>query len=72
MAVEAARATDENYLRAVESLVDEDLESAALARHERAMKDRVREQLGLGPRPDIKTMSTAAWARACGLNLRVQ
>jgi hypothetical protein len=70
MAFEAARVTDEEYLGAVEALGEDDLESPAFAKSERALKDRVRERLGLGPRPDYKTMSTAAWARECGLDPR--
>jgi hypothetical protein len=70
MVLEAARATDEDYLRAIEALGEEDLESPAFFKYERALKDRVREKLGMRSRPDHKAMSTAAWARECGLDPR--
>jgi len=68
LALEAARRSDEEYLRVLEELEEEDEASAKGQRIERALKDRVRQQLGLPPRPTRETMTPSEYARAKGID----
>lgn len=66
-AVDAARLSDELYIDAVKALGDEDPENPKFQQIERDLKDRVRDALGMPPRPSRKTMSRADIARDQGL-----
>ena len=66
MALEEARQTDPTYREAVAKLDDDRLESKKGQEIERRLKDRVREQLGLGPRPHTDVMSIGEYARTRG------
>ena len=58
-----ATLTDEKYLEGVAELIDKDDSFDDLAVIERALKDRVRERLGMPPVKDLKPLSNAKWAR---------
>jgi very-short-patch-repair endonuclease len=68
MALEVARMTDETYRKAFEELGEEDETSDRGQRIERALKDRVREQLGLTPRPHMDRMAPSEYAKAKGFD----
>ncbi len=57
MALEEARQTDETYRDAIANLDDDTPESKKAQQAERNLRNRVREQLGLGPRPHTDVMS---------------
>lgn len=66
-AVDAARLSDELFIKAIVELGDEDPENPRFQQIERDLKDRVRETLGMPARPSRKTMSRADIARGQGL-----
>ncbi len=66
MALEEARQTDQTYLEAIEKLEEDSPNSKRAQQIERALKDRVREQLGLGKRPHTDVMSIGEYARLHG------
>jgi len=67
-ALDSARYTDERYLAVVAELEDGDESSRAFLKAERALKDRVRQQLGLPPRPNREEMTPAEYAGSIGLD----
>jgi hypothetical protein len=68
LALAAARGSDEEYLRALEALEEEDETSAKGQEIERALKDRVRQQLGWPQRPTRESMTPAEYAQARGID----
>jgi hypothetical protein len=68
LALQAARVSNEEYVRALEGLGEEDELSARGQKIERALKDQVRPQLGLPPRPTRDSMTPADYARANGID----
>jgi hypothetical protein len=66
--VQAARMSDEEYLRALDGLGEEDEPSASEQKIERALRDRVRQQLGLPPRSTRDSMTPVDYARANGID----
>ncbi|RVT99477.1 DUF4011 domain-containing protein [Rhodovarius crocodyli] len=64
-ALEAARATDEAYRRD-HAAADAD-NAVAVARVERALRDRVRAARGMPPRPERRNLDLAAWAKEHGV-----
>jgi hypothetical protein len=68
LALAAARRSDEEYLRALEALEEEDETSATGQEIERALKDRVRQQLGWSQRPTRDSMTPAEYAQARGID----
>ncbi len=69
LALEAARISDQAYLRQLDELGEkEDITSAAGQRVEKALRDRVRQKLGMNPRSSRETVSAAEYARRIGLN----
>lgn len=68
LAFEAARMSDEEYLGALEQLREVEESSAQAQRIERALKDRVRQQLDWQPRPTRESLSPAEYARANGFD----
>ena len=67
LALEAARATDEEYRIELGALSDEEQSSSRASEVERALCDQVRETLGLEPWVDQSGMSRADFAREQGL-----
>jgi len=68
-ALSEARLTDEAYLKALEDLDPQKANTDEEDQIERALKDRVRTDLGLPPRPkDKTTQSLVNHAKTCGLN----
>lgn len=68
-ALAKAGATDENYRRAIAELDPEDPSvDAKEARLERELRDRVRDALGLPPRPHRKNLDIASYARTHGID----
>jgi hypothetical protein len=69
LALDRARSTDAEYLAAVAAIdaTGHDAD-AAMARIERDLRDRVREQLGLPPRPSRKEINRAEHARSLGID----
>ncbi len=68
-ALAEARLTDEAYLAAIENLDPEKANTDEEEQIERDLKDRVRADIGLPPRPrDKTTQSLVNHARTCGLN----
>lgn len=68
---ENARLTDEGHLAAVDRINDMGDQFAAeiaLAKAERALKDRLRSELGLRPRAEIEQPTAFDWARENGIN----
>ncbi|HEX9868810.1 MAG TPA: DUF4011 domain-containing protein, partial [Candidatus Tectomicrobia bacterium] len=68
LAVQAARMSDEEYLRALDGLGEEDELTARGQKIERLLKDRVRQQLELPPRSTRDSMTPADYARANGID----
>jgi very-short-patch-repair endonuclease len=68
ISLDVARLDDQSYLDALNELGEENPEDPRFYRIERELKDRVRESLGLPPRPDRDTMSKADIARHQGLD----
>ena len=66
LALEAARATDEVYSTEIGELSDDEQSSSRAAEIERALRNRVREALGLEPWVDQSGMSRAEFAREQG------
>lgn len=62
-----AMLTDEEYLKEIESHVDDDDSFDAIAVIERNLKNRVRERLGMPKLTDLKPISNAQWAKKNGL-----
>jgi hypothetical protein len=71
-AYDRARVTDLEYLVAVEAIeaTGRDDESA-IAKLERNLRDRVREELGLPPRPSRKEINRVEYARSLGIDPRL-
>lgn len=67
MALEAARATDEQYKIEIEALGDEEGSSRKASAIERALRDRVREKLGMEPWIDQSALSKEEFARLHGI-----
>ena len=68
-AVDAARATDQTYRKALDGIAPDDASASAKeARIERALRDRVRAKLGLPPRPDQRTIDPIEWAHKHGVD----
>jgi len=67
MALEQARETDEIYRAEIVEIADNDPNSRDARHIERALKDRVREALGLPKRRSTEVMSRAEFARSHGL-----
>ena len=67
MALEAARSTDEDYLKEMVQLVEDDDTSAAGLRIERELKDKIRSQLSMPERPSRDTLTPAQIATNLGL-----
>ncbi len=63
MELEAARATHEGYANAMAALEDDELNSRKAAEIERALRDDVRQTLGLPPWTDERLMSREEFAR---------
>ncbi len=63
MELEAARATHEDYARAMAALADDELNSQKAAEIERALRDDVRETLGLPPWTDERLIPREEFAR---------
>jgi very-short-patch-repair endonuclease len=69
LALEAARISDQTYLRQVDELGEkDDITSVKGQRIERALRDRIREKLVMPPRSSRETMSAAEYATTIGLN----
>lgn len=62
-AFQTACLSDETYLSALKQLGEEDDDASAVQRIERVLKDRVRTQLGLPPRPTRQNPTPSQWAR---------
>ncbi len=65
-ALEAARATDEVFRRD-HAAADAD-NAVAMARVERALRDRVRAAQGMAPRPERRSLDLAEWAKEHGVD----
>ncbi|WP_160123121.1 DUF4011 domain-containing protein [Rhodovarius lipocyclicus] len=65
-ALDAARATDEQYRRE-HATVDAD-NAVATSRVERGLRDRLRAARGMPPRPERRGLDLAAWAREHGVD----
>ncbi len=65
-ALEEARLTDEIYRGALKGLEGDDPKSNRGGQIERALRDRVREQLKMPKRPSPDCMSISEYARLCG------
>jgi very-short-patch-repair endonuclease len=69
LALEAARISDQTYLRQLDELGEKaDISSVLGQRVEKALKDRVCQKLGMAPRSSRETMSAAEYAITIGLN----
>ncbi|MDO8749941.1 MAG: DUF4011 domain-containing protein [Dehalococcoidia bacterium] len=66
--LDAARVSDIDYLEAMGQLQEDDDSSAKIARIERTLKDRVRQTLGLPPRPNRENRTPAEQAGFSGLD----
>ncbi len=66
-ALEAARATDEEYRLAIRVLAEGENQSLRESEIERALRDRVRERLGMPPWVDQTGLPKEELARAHGL-----
>jgi len=68
LALEQAKRSDEEYLAAMKRLEDEDADGDAARKIERALRDRLRVQLGMPPHVPHDEMSRSEWARRNGIN----
>lgn len=68
MTLEVARLSDEQYLLPLQEPSEDDEASVRGQRIERELKDRVRAQLGLPPRPDRVQMTPIEYAKRLGLD----
>ncbi len=59
--------TDETYLKEIEASADEEDPFLAVAKAERKLKNKIREELNLPPADQIKTITNAEWAKENGL-----
>jgi len=66
--LEAARATDELYKQEIEALGEDEMSSAKARDIERALRDRVREKLGMPPWVNEGTRSKEEFARLHGID----
>lgn len=66
--LEAMRDTDEEYLTAVAALDETDRDSEEFQRIERRLRDKVREELEMPPRTDLRSLSTTDYANHLGIN----
>lgn len=66
--LEAARLTDEEYLKALESIDQEETDASVTRNLERHLESRVRAEMGLPPRLDKESMTPAQYAEATGFN----
>ena len=62
-ALSTAKATDEAYLSAIKEIEEDDPDSPKRRNAERALKDRVRSQIGMTPWTHGRLMSRAEWAK---------
>jgi very-short-patch-repair endonuclease len=67
LALDEAKQSDAPYLEAMVRLGEEELEGDAARAVERALRDRVRTQLEMGPRPAREQISKSDWARQNGI-----
>lgn len=66
--LEAMRDADEEYMAAVASLDEADRDSEEFQRIERELRDKVRDELRMPARTDIKSLSKADYAKTLGIN----
>ncbi|WP_204152231.1 DUF4011 domain-containing protein [Leptolyngbya sp. CCY15150] len=66
--LEAMRDADEEYMAAVASLDEVDHDSEESQRIERELRDKVREELRMPARTDVKSLSESAYAKHLGIN----
>src|SRR5262245_33329777 len=66
-ALQAARVSDEAYLSALNEL-DEEGDDASVVQIERDLKDRIRKQLGLSPRPTRQSLTPDQYAWTNSIN----
>lgn len=66
--LETMRDADEEYMEAVASLDEADRDSEELQRIERELRDKVREELGMSPRTDVKSLSKTEYAKRLDIN----
>lgn len=68
-ALQHAKVADIEYVDKLEKLVAEDADDdIAVQRLERELRDRLRRQLGMGPRPRRSEINRTDHARSCGIN----
>jgi len=68
LALEQAKRSDEEYLEAIGKLEAEDVNGEAARKLERALRDRLRIELGLPPRAPREQLSKDEWARRNGID----
>jgi hypothetical protein len=66
--LEAMRDADEEYMAAVASLDEADRDSEEFQRIERELRDKVRDELGMPARTDVKSLSKTDYAKTLGIN----
>ncbi|UZQ54381.1 DUF4011 domain-containing protein [Trichothermofontia sichuanensis B231] len=66
--LEAMRDTDEEYLTAVAALDETDRDSEEFQQIERRLRDKVREELEMPPRTDLRSLSRTDYANHLGIN----
>jgi len=66
--LEAMRDADEEYMDAVASLDEADRDSEEFQRIERELRDKVRDELGMPARTDVKSLSKTDYAKTLGIN----
>jgi very-short-patch-repair endonuclease len=66
--LEAMRDADEEYMAAVASLDEADRDSEEFQRIERELRDKVRDELGMPTRTDVKSLSKTDYAKTFGIN----
>ncbi len=66
--LEAMRDTDEEYLSAVAALDETDRDSGEFQQIERRLRDKVREELEMPPRTDLRSLSRTDYANHLGIN----
>jgi hypothetical protein len=67
-AFQTACLSDETYLSALKELGEEDDDASAVQKIERDLKDRIRTQLGLPPRPARQNPTPAQFAQTKGID----
>jgi hypothetical protein len=66
--LEAMRDADEEYMAAVASLDEADRDSEEFQRIERELRDKVRDELGMPSRTDVKSLGKTDYAKMLGIN----